>query len=383
LGPEVETVEAVNYFGMDMGKLAFYEVNVKTAEGEAWKVRRRYQMFADLHAQLERYFNCIPALPPKLYDVGSFALARYFLDSDKVNAQYTPEFLAQRRADLEKWMQRLHKIPCVACFPVFLSFLEADKTESLKTMSDGLVPVLKGVTLDEATQVLAKSHMENPLWKHIFPLLSDKDLFEALNGVFGLFALTTFEYGYALSVKDGAQMNSVCLVIPPGSKVGHIDLAVAGLGKLSYKLGATAMATLQKVYTTMEEHHTSIMGRTPHWFIWYFGTDPNCTRQGHGAKLMERVLQLVDESELPAYTECTDDKHKDWFAKYGFIVEEYHEQPTLSYMKRPANRGGAAAGGGGASKAPAVGQSRPASPDRAPAPAPAVEEDEDSDDDAI
>ena len=144
------------------------------------------------------------------------------------------------------------------------------------------------------------------------------------------------------------------------------------------------MATLQKVYTTMEEHHTSIMGRTPHWFIWYFGTDPNCTRQGHGAKLMERVLQLVDESELPAYTECTDDKHKDWFAKYGFIVEEYHEQPTLSYMKRPANRGGgAAAGGGGASRAPAVGQSRPASPDRAPAPAPAVEEDEDSDDDAI
>lgn len=72
----------------------------------------------------------------------------YFLDSDKVNAQYTPEFLAQRRADLEKWMQRLHKIPCVACFPVFLSFLEADKTESLKTFSNGLVPVLKGVGPD-------------------------------------------------------------------------------------------------------------------------------------------------------------------------------------------------------------------------------------------
>jgi hypothetical protein len=48
-----------------------------------------------------------------------------------------------------------------------------------------IMPVIKGVTLDEATQVLAKSHMENPLWKHIFPLLSDKDLFEALNGVMG------------------------------------------------------------------------------------------------------------------------------------------------------------------------------------------------------
>jgi ribosomal protein S18 acetylase RimI-like enzyme len=315
-------------------------------------------------------------------------VCRYFLDTDKVNAQYTPEFLAQRRADLEKWMQRLHKIPCVACFPIFLSFLEADKTESLKTYSSGLVPVLKGVTLDEATQVLAKSHMENPLWKHIFPLLSDKDLFEALNGVFGLFALTTFEYGYALSVKDGAQMNSVCLVIPPGSQVGHIDLAVAGLGKLSYKLGATAMATLQKVYTTMEEHHVSIMGRTPHWFIWYFGSDPNCHRQGHGGTLMERVLELVDESELPAYTECTDEKHKGFFAKYGFNVEEYHEQPTLSYMLRPANRGGGGGGGAVAVPAPApappVGQSRPASPDRAAAaPAPAVVEDEDSDDDAI
>lgn len=60
------------------------------------------------------------------------SVCRYFLTSDKVNAQYTPEFLAQRRADLEKWMQRVHRIPCVACFPVFLSFLEADKNEVLK-----------------------------------------------------------------------------------------------------------------------------------------------------------------------------------------------------------------------------------------------------------
>ena len=67
--------------------------------------------------------------------------------------------------------------------------------------------------------MLAKSHMENPLWKHIFPLLSDKDLFEALNGVFGVFSLSTFEYGYALSVKSGAQMNSVALVIPPGARL--------------------------------------------------------------------------------------------------------------------------------------------------------------------
>lgn len=148
------------------------------------------------------------------------------------------------------------------------------------------------------------------------------------------------------------------------------------------------MATLQKVYTTMEEHHLSIMGRTPHWFIWYFGTDPNCQRQGHGDTLMQRVLQLVDESELPAYTECTDEKHKGFFAKYGFNVEEYHEQPTLSYMKRPATRGGAAAAGGGAApakKAP-VGQSRPASPERAAASAPSAALDdsaEESDDDAI
>ena len=32
--------------------MQFYELNVKTADGEAWKVRRRYQMFADLHAQV-------------------------------------------------------------------------------------------------------------------------------------------------------------------------------------------------------------------------------------------------------------------------------------------------------------------------------------------
>ena len=187
----------------------------------------------------------------------------------------------------------------------------------------------------------------------------------------------------------------VCLWIT-GSQVGHVDLAVAGLGKLSYKLGATAMTTLQKVYTTMEEHHASIMGRTPHWFIWYFGSDPNCAGQGHGGVLMTRVLEMVDQSELPCYTECTDDKHKGFFNKFGFVVEEYHEQPTLSYMLRPANKGGAAppaiggggggGGGGGAAMAPApaIGQSRPASPDRAAAAAQVqAEVEEDSDDDAI
>ena len=113
---------------------------------------------------------------------------RYFLSSDKVNAQYTPEFLAQRKADLEAWMQRLHRIPCIACFPIFLSFLEADKNESLKTYIAGppeISPVIKGVTLDEATQVLAKAHMENPLWKHIFPLLSGAPLSPHCSGTVG------------------------------------------------------------------------------------------------------------------------------------------------------------------------------------------------------
>ena len=32
-------------------------------------------------------------------------------------------------------------------------------------------------------------------------------------------------------------------------------------------------------------------GRTPHWFIWYFGSDPNCAGQGHGGALMEKVLE--------------------------------------------------------------------------------------------
>lgn len=365
IGPEVETVEAVNYFGMDMGKLAFYEVNIKLPEdgGGAWKVRRRYQMFADLHAQLEKYFNCIPALPPKLYDVGSFALARYFLTTDKVNAQYTPEFLAQRRADLEKWMQRVHRIPCVACFPVFLSFLEADKNDILKRWADGITPVIKGVTLDEATQVLSKSHMENPLWKHIFPLLSDKDLFEALQAVMEICGLTCFEYGYAISLKDSAQMNTVALLIPPGSRVSHIDLMVAGMGKAAVKIGAAAMTALQKVYTTMEEHHSSIMGRTPHWYLWYFGTDPNCTGEGYDEKLMKKVLSMVDDSELPCYLECTDPTQLSFYKAHGFNVEEYHEQPTLSYMLRPERK--KSEGGGAAAPAPEPAAAEPAVDDDA------------------
>jgi hypothetical protein len=41
----------------------------------------------------------------------------------------------------------------------------------------------------------------------------------------------------------------------------------------------------------MEEHQTSIMGRQPHWYIMAFGSDPNCSGQGHGGNLMNGVVR--------------------------------------------------------------------------------------------
>jgi len=377
VSPEVETVDAVNYFGMDMGKLAvsrraclpvepaapargrdaerrvllsdplscsarvqFYQVVIKSETHGTWTVRRRYQMFCDLHAQLERFFNNLPELPPKLYDIGSFALARWFLPGEKVNAQYTPEFLGRRRKDLSVYMKKLHSVPCISTFPVFLNFIEAIDKEELKTWSGGLKPVIKGTrgNLSEASQVLAKSHMENGVWKHIFPDLEEKELFESLSAVFEILTLSCFEYGYALCQRESVQLEAVALVVPPNCTVTQADLLVAGLPKAAAQIGGWATNTLREVGEKMAMHHTSIMGTTPHWFLWYIASDPNYTGRGSAGKLMKRFLAMVDETELPCYTECTDAKALPFLKKFGFNVEEYHENPTLTYMLRPAKK---------------------------------------------
>lgn len=142
----------------------------------------------------------------------------------------------------------------------------------------------------------------------------------------------------------------------------------------------------------MEEHHSSIMGRTPHWYLWYFGTDPNCTGaagpgsgsraavphsvvrallrdsaavagEGYDEKLMKKVLSMVDDSELPCYLECTDPTQLSFYKAHGFNVEEYHEQPTLSYMLRPERK--KSEGGGAAAPAPEPAAAEPAVDDDA------------------
>lgn len=131
--------------------------------------------------------------------------------------------------------------------------------------------------------------------------------------------------------------------------------------QLSYKIGTVAAKTFTTVLTTMEEHETTIMGSRPHWTIMCFGSDPNCSRMGHGSQLMDGIIKFIDESALPAYLACTDDASKPFFEKYGFAREEYHENPTISYMVRQASSGG----GGGASAG------TKAAPAPAPAPSPA------------
>ena len=64
--------------------------------------------------------------------------------------------------------------------------------------------------------------------------------------------------------------------------------------------------------------------------------------EGYDEKLMKKVLQLVDDSELPCYLECTDPALLEFYKAHGFFVEEYHEQPTLSYMLRPEQKKGSA-----------------------------------------
>jgi hypothetical protein len=64
--------------------------------------------------------------------------------------------------------------------------------------------------------------------------------------------LCAFEYGYAMAIKDGAQMSSVCLLVPPGMKVSHLDMFIAGFAKLSYKIGTVATKTFTTIITVRD-----------------------------------------------------------------------------------------------------------------------------------
>ncbi|CAA9262156.1 MAG: hypothetical protein AVDCRST_MAG50-2827 [uncultured Acidimicrobiales bacterium] len=78
------------------------------------------------------------------------------------------------------------------------------------------------------------------------------------------------------------------------------------------------------------------------WHLAIFATEPAGRAQGLGTEVLQRSLQMVDDSGLPAYLESTNPRNVSIYRRHGFEATgriDLPGGPALTAMRRPGHAG--------------------------------------------
>ena len=191
---------------------------------------------------------------------------------------------------------------------------------------DGLI---EPITLDvsqkgRASEVLTQAFHDDPMWTIIFPEKEERTrslgwLWEALVG----YCLVYGEVYTTSQVKGAA-----CWLAPGNTEQTLWRSLRTGLGfvRAVMKFEADSRGRFMNVMNYADAEHKRLM-KTPHWYLWALGVEPNSQGQGVGGRLIQPVLARADAEGLPCYLETETEGNVVFYQKRGFDVLSAGEVP--------------------------------------------------------
>jgi ribosomal protein S18 acetylase RimI-like enzyme len=142
------------------------------------------------------------------------------------------------------------------------------------------------------------------------------------------FAFGAFEWGTAWRSADH---RGHALWQPPGAER---DSEALGMVMVDAVDGDRLME-IGTVFAEINAHHPD----GDHWYLPIIGVDPAAQGRGIGAALLQRSLETIDESHLPAFLESTNPRNVGLYVRFGFepLAEvQLADSPVMTPMLRPA-----------------------------------------------
>src|SRR6266568_15908 len=167
----------------------------------------------------------------------------------------------------------------------------------------------------QASEVMGKAFLNDPLWKYLVPDEARRALAVLLS--MNILVRYSLLYGktYTTPTLDG-----VACWLPPGETTPSFSRLVRiGIRSAPSQLGWTGFRRYIAIENYCGKVHKRIVPGT-HWYLWGLGVKSSRQGQGIGGMLMQPVLALADIDRLSCYLETMNEKNVPFYERYGFRV---------------------------------------------------------------
>lgn len=178
-----------------------------------------------------------------------------------------------------------------------------------------MLPEVRAAHLGDVSGIasmLGRAFRDDPVSHFLFPLPGDRAA--KLSSFFALQLRHQYlPRGEVYTVRDWL---GASLWIPPRPRPMRPKDAFAQLTLVRIMWGRFREA--RRLALILAAHHPKVA----HFYLATIGVEPRLQHQGLGSALMVPVLVRCDETDTPAYLECSKEENIPLYRKHGFVVTE-------------------------------------------------------------
>ena len=178
---------------------------------------------------------------------------------------------------------------------------------------------------DSVIRILTDAFASDPVIRWMYP--ADETYRVAFPQFLRAFGGPAFTQGTVVLER---RQRAAALWLAPGS--GPDDEAIEQC--LLETVASEKHQDLFAVFSDMEAAHPDF----EHWYLPWFGTDPEWQSQGVGSALMQHCLEAVDDARLPTYLETPNPRNIPFYERQGFELlgrSQHGNCPPVAFMLRP------------------------------------------------
>ena len=168
---------------------------------------------------------------------------------------------------------------------------------------------------EEAASILAKAFQNDPMYKYV--IRNDKKREKELLWLMKKVVYYSLLYGetFITKSKDGC----ICWLPPCQTKLTIMRILRTGLHAIVFKFGIAAYKRFDDNMSYTDKIHDKYASY-PHWYLWAIGVKPTCQGKGIGGKLLQPILSIANDTQIPCYLETHNELNLQFYEKYGFKV---------------------------------------------------------------